>query len=96
MSNQLMGTHSPFEQIKQVNEYGSEYWSARDLMKVLGYAKWSNFKTAISKAMESCLNSGQEVSDHFADISNLVDIGSKAKRKVEDYHLSRYACYLVV
>lgn len=91
-----VSNQSPFEQIRRVNEYGNEYWSARELMTILGYAKWSNFKTALNKAMESCKNSSQDVADHFADVSNMVDIGSKAKREIEDYHLSRYACYLVV
>lgn len=91
-----IGSQSPFEQIKRMNEYESEYWSARDLMVILGYAKWNNFKTAINKAMEACDNSGQNISDHFADVGNMVDIGSKAKREIEDYQLSRYACYLVV
>lgn len=96
MLDKPVGTHSPFEQIKRVNEQGYEYWSARDLMAILGYAKWTNFKTPINKAMEACENSGQNISDHFADISNMVDIGSKAKREIEDFRLSRYACYLVV
>lgn len=96
MSDIPVAHESPFEQIKKINEYGQEYWSARDLMVILGYAKWINFKTPINKAMEACENSGQSIIDHFADIGNMVDIGSNAKRTIEDYQLSRYACYLVV
>ena len=87
---------SPFEKIKQINEEGFEYWSARDLAKLLEYAQWRNFENAISKAKESCKNNGYEVEDHFADVSNMVELGSGATREVDDYRLSRFACYLIV
>lgn len=87
---------SPFERIKQVDADGNEFWSARDLMPILEYEKWQNFKNALLKAQLACENSGHRVQDHFIARSKMVTIGSEAKRKVEDKHLSRYACYLVV
>lgn len=88
---------SPFEAIRKVSENGREYWSARDLAKILGYAtNYRNFKPAIDKAKEACQHSGQAVSDHFADVRNMIKVGKGAKRKVDDVHLSRYACYLIV
>jgi len=87
---------SPFEAIRRVAEDGSEYWSARELGKVLGYTEYRKFQNAIQKAEEACENSGQAVPDHFAHVSEMVSIGSGAKRKVEDVYLSRYACYLLV
>lgn len=87
---------SPFEKIKRISEDGYEYWSARDLAKLLEYTQWRNFENAIFKAKESCINNGENVNDHFADISNMVQIGSGAAREVDDIALSRFACYLVV
>src|SRR6478735_2199480 len=88
---------SPFEQIRRESEDGYEYWSARALAEVLGYrTNYRNFKKAIEKAKVACENSGQDVEDHFAQARKMVTIGSGAKREVEDVHLSRYACYLVV
>jgi len=88
---------SPFEQIRRESEEGYEYWSARDLAEVLGYrTNYRNFKKAIEKARVACQNSGQVVEDHFAQARKMVAIGSGAQREVEDVHLSRYACYLVV
>jgi len=87
---------SPFEAIRKEAEDGSEYWSARDLSKILGYAEWRNFTTAIEKAKEACENSGQDVFDHFVETNKMVKLGSRSQRKIEDYHLSRYACYLLI
>ena len=84
-----------FEQIKKVNEYGKEYWSARDLSKLLGYTEYGKFLPALERAKESCKNSGQNIADHFAGVSDMVKIGSGAERPVSDYSLSRYACYLI-
>lgn len=89
-------TQTPFERIRQVDEDDIEFWSARDLMPILEYTKWQNFKTALLKAQIACENSGNDPADHFTDASKMVAIGSDAKREVEDMHLSRYACYLVV
>ncbi len=87
---------SPFEQIRRQNEEGDEYWSARDLARLLGYTEYNKFKNAITKAQTACENSGQPIADHFAQVSDMVQIGSGARRRLQDYHLSRYACYLIV
>lgn len=87
---------SIFEHIKRINEYGQEYWSARQLAKILEYQDYRNFLVAIDKAMEACKNSGQNISDHFGEATDMVSIGSGAQRKLDTYYLSRYACYLVV
>jgi DNA-damage-inducible protein D len=87
---------SPFERIRQVDPDDYEFWSARDLMPILEYTKWQNFKTVLLKAQIACENSGNDPADHFTDASKMVAIGSDAKREVEDMHLSRYACYLIV
>ena len=84
-----------FENIKHINEYGQEYWSARELIPVLEYNEYRFFKKVIDKAIEACASSNDAVSDHFVYAHDMVDIGSGARREVEDYHLSRYACYLV-
>ena len=91
--------NNTFEQIKKVNEYGKEFWSARDLMVPLGYVRWENFEVAISRAKEACANSNQNVDDHFRDVTKMIKIApgtaKEATRGLQDYHLSRYACYLI-
>lgn len=87
---------SPFESIRRVADDGSEYWSARDLAKILAYDNYRNFLRVISKARVACEQSGQAVSDHFVEADEMVEIGSNAKRSIEDFFLSRYACYLIV
>jgi DNA-damage-inducible protein D len=76
-------------------ENGLEYWSARELQLLLGYTKWTNFLNVIDKAKISCENAGNEISDHFAEVGKMVDIGSKSQREVEDIALTRYSCYLI-
>lgn len=85
-----------FEEIKQINEIGQEFWSARELFEVLEYIKWDKFLNVIEKAKLACKNSGQVPNDHFPRMEKLVQIGSGAKRDIGDIHLSRYACYLIV
>lgn len=89
-------SQTPFERIRQIDEDSLEFWSARDLMKVLEYTDWRNFKGVLIKAQIACENSGYDPTDHFVGASKMVPLGSDAKREVEDMHLSRYACYLVV
>lgn len=72
---------SPFESIRKVNEEGFEYWSARDLAKILGYTEYGKFTNPIQKAEAACENSGQKISDHFAHVSEMVSIGSIANPK---------------
>ncbi|WP_138091009.1 DNA damage-inducible protein D [Halalkalibacterium halodurans] len=85
-----------FEQYKHVNEFGEDFWYARDLQHVLDYEQWRNFLKVIEKAQEACKNSDQLVSDHFAEVSKMVELGSGAMRSIDDFELSRYACYLIV
>jgi DNA-damage-inducible protein D len=85
---------------KRFEEYayeqdGIEYWLARELQELLGYADWRNFVNAINKAKESCETTGEAVLDHFVDVNKMVKIGSGAERKQEDIMLTRYACYLI-
>ena len=85
-----------FETIKHVNEYGEEYWLARELQPVLEYAQWRRFEEVIERARLACRNSGYDPEDHFADVGKMVELGSGAEREVRDVMLSRYACYLIV
>ena len=71
-----------------------EYWLARELMRVLGYERWENFEKSIRRAKESCESQGIAIEDHFREVTKMVQIGSSAKRKIKDYMLTRYACYL--
>ena len=85
-----------FENLKHINEYGQEFWYARELQSALEYSQWRYLKEAIERAKTACTNSGQNIADHFAEVRKMVEIGSNAKREIEDIALSRYACYLIV
>lgn len=86
---------SPFDSIRKVDETGNEYWTARELMPMLGYSKWQFFTEAVDRAQASCKNSGQAAESHFTPFRNLVKRPQGGGSKQEDYKLSRYACYLV-
>lgn len=88
--------HATFENIRKMDEDGNEYWLARQLAVVLEYSQYRHFLPVMERAKEACRKSGQAVEDHFEDILHMVEIGSGAKRQIEDVRLSRYACYLVV
>jgi len=85
-----------FESIKRVNQYQSEYWSARDLAKILSYSEYRHFQIVLKKAKQSCINSGQAIKYHFEDALEMINLGKSASRQIKDTHLSRYACYLVM
>lgn len=90
----LMGSKS-FEELKQTNEHGTEFWSARDIQPLLGYTQWRRFESAVQKAVTSCGQSGNDCAHHFVSAGKMVELGSGSERNVSDYHLSRFACYLI-
>ena len=85
-----------FEQIRKVDERGNEFWNARELARILEYSEFRHFLPVINKAKESCANSNHKVSDHIEDMLDMIDLGKGAKREIESFKLSRYACYLIV
>jgi DNA-damage-inducible protein D len=84
-----------FESLKKCNQHGVEYWSARDLQPCLGYSEWRKFEKTLKKALESCKQSGNDPKNHFVGTDKMVQIGSQTERKVADWNLSRFACYLI-
>ena len=93
-ADEIMELFRQFESI--ANDYeGVECWSARELSKLLGYTQWRNFENIVEKAKAACRNAGQNVSYHFADVSKMIDLPKSAQREVEDFVLTRYACYLI-
>lgn len=96
MSELITYSEQTFESIKHVNEYGEEYWLARELQPILEYVQWRNFAEAVERAKLSCKNSGFAIEDHFADVSKTIDMPKGAHKEIPDYMLSRYACYLIV
>lgn len=90
--------HKSFEDIRQKTKEGQDFWSARDLQTVLEYKSWDKFKSVIAKAIRACKNSGNDPFNHFSQLGKMVKIGSGAERHIldYDYHLTRYACYLIV
>ncbi len=86
---------SSFEVLKRLNGHGAEYWSARDLQGLLGYSQWRRFEDAVKRAMISCEQPGNKPGYHFAGAGKMIETGKGAMREVDDYHLSRFACYLI-
>lgn len=84
-----------FEDMKMTNEHGADYWSARDIQALLGYDQWRNFDGAVKKAQTSCQQSDNDCDHHFAGVSKMIELGKGGIRNVPDYHLSRFACYLI-
>ena len=89
-------TEKIFEDIKHIDELGNEYWLARELQSILGYNQWRSINDLIVRAISACKESKYNIDDHFALYRKMVDIESKTTRKIIDYKLSRYACYLIV
>jgi len=87
--------HKNFESIKKLDENGMEYWEARELLPLLGYENWQKAEEVIARAARACINSGQDVDNHFNRSVKMVKIGSNTVRRVKDYKLDRYACYLI-
>jgi len=84
-----------FEDIKYTRSDGGEFWLARELTSILDYSKWENFSKTIARAILACKNSGFEIADHFPEVGKMIDTGKGAQRKVKDFELPRYACYVV-
>jgi len=97
MANEITITslNKDFESIKKVDKNGIEYWTARELMPILGYPNWEKAEDVIARAAKACINSGQDVDNHFHQSVKMVEIGSNTVREVKDWKLDRYACYLV-
>jgi DNA-damage-inducible protein D len=91
----IVRLHASFEELVQHDEAGDEFWLARDLQELLGYARWENFAKVVDKAKVSCKGSGHEPDHHFLDVTKMVDLGSGATRAIDDVALTRYACYLI-
>lgn len=89
-------SESLFESIRHINEYGEEFWYARELQTALEYTEWRNFKKVIDKAMLACESSENAVSDHFVDVNKTIEMPKTATKTIDDMALSRYACYLIV
>ena len=93
---EIMNNISTFEEIRHIDEFGREFWYARELMSALKYKRWDKFNNVIDSAKTACNKSNNIVDNHFSQVGKMINIAKGAKRKVIDYKLSRYACYLIV
>ena len=91
----VIKTEKDFESIKHIDENQIEFWYARELMIVLEYTKWGNFEKVINKAKEACKNSNISAFEHFADVGKTSKMPNGGEKIINDYKLSRYACYLI-
>ena len=89
-------TEKMFDNIKHIDEFGNEYWLARELQKVLEYKRWDKFNNVINNAKIACKKSNYECEEHFSQVGKMIELAKEAKRTILDYKLSRYACYLIV
>lgn len=96
MKNIEKYTEKTFDNIKHIDEKGNEYWEARELMIILEYSKWENFRKVIKQAIIACVNSNNSVFDHFPEVRKTIKMPKGATKEIVDYKLSRYACYLIV
>ena len=96
MNNIKEYNNKTFENIKHTDEYGKEFWYARELMTALEYSKWENFGKVIEKAKIACEASNNNINDHFPDVRKTIKMPKGAIKTIDDYKLSRYACYLIV
>ena len=87
---------SPFDAIRRVGEHGNEYWSARELSKILTYDDYRNFQKVMSKAIKSCESAGEEASDHFVEVTDMIAVGKGAKRLRKDYHLTQIVSVIML
>ena len=96
MKNEITTNNTIFEQIKEVDENGNEYWGARKLSKILEYSEFRHFLPVIERAKEACVNSNYAIIDHFEDSLEEINFGKGAKQHLDSVKLSRFACYLIV